>query len=209
MSNSNNTVSVQKARNNLLKILKTRGFNVEDYEGFSVNDIHSLIVNNTLDLYIENNEKNKKVYVKFYNLEKTIRPSNIYELVEQIFNIENILNKSDDLIIIVKDEPNDSLIKTLQQIYEHDNIFISLIFIDRLQFNILEHKLVPKMKVLNDKEKELIKEKYNVSEDKDFPSVSRFDPPSIVLGLRPGQLLEIERNSNTSINSKFYRICSH
>ena len=209
MSYSNNTVNVLKARNNLLDILEVRGFNVKDYKGFSVNDVHTLIVNNTLDLFIENPESKKKAYIKFYNLEKTIRPSNIYELVEQIFNVENILQKTDDLIIIVKDEPNESLIKTLQQIYEHDGVFISLIFIDRLQFNILNHNLVPKMKVLNSDEKQLIKEKFNVLEDINFPTVSRFDPPSIVLGLRPGELLEITRKSNTSINSKFYRICSH
>lgn len=209
MSYSNNTVSVQKARNNLLDILEVRGFNVKDYKGFSVNDIHTLIVNNTLDLFIENSEIDKKVYVKFYNLEKTIRPSNIYELVEQIFNVENILKKTDDLIIIVKDEPNDSLIKTLNQIYEHEQIFISLIFIDRLQFNILNHNLVPKMRVLNETEKQTIKDKYNIIEDNNFPTISRFDPSSIVLGLRPGELLEIHRKSNTSINSKFYRICSH
>ena len=65
------------------------------------------------------------------------------------------------------------------------------------------------MRVLNDDEKNLVKETYNIVEDKNFPEVSRFDPPSIVLGLRPGQLLEIIRKSNTSINSKFYRICSH
>lgn len=209
MSYSNNTVNVQKARNNLLDILEVRGFNVKDYKGFSVNDIHTLIINNTLDLFINNPETQKKVYIKFYNLEKTIRPTNIYELVEQIFNVENILQKSDDLIIIVKDEPNESLIKTLQQVYEHDGVFISLIFIDRLQFNILNHNLVPEMRVLNDDEKNLVKETYNIVEDKNFPEVSRFDPPSIVLGLRPGQLLEIIRKSNTSINSKFYRICSH
>ena len=33
MSYSNNTVNVQKARNNLLDILEVRGFNVKDYKG--------------------------------------------------------------------------------------------------------------------------------------------------------------------------------
>ena len=75
MSHNNQSVIVHKARNNILKILKTRGYNVDDYEGFSVSEIHSLIVNNTLDLFIKGNENgiDKKVYIKFYNLEKTIR----------------------------------------------------------------------------------------------------------------------------------------
>jgi len=41
-----------------------------------------------------------------------------------------------------------------------------------------------------------------------FPTISRFDPVSQVLGIRPGELFEIERSSKTAINTKFYRICS-
>ena len=209
MSHNKDILNVFKARNNLLNILETRKFNVSDYQGFSVNDIHTLILNNTLDLYLENLDKSKKCFVKFYNLEKSIRPTNIYDLIDQVFNIENILTKNDDLIIIVKDEPNDSLQNSLKQIYEHDGIFISLINIERLQFNILNHVLVPKMRVFDENEKIEFKKKNGIKDDSEMPTVSRFDPTSIVLGLRPSQIVELERPSRTSIKSKFYRICSH
>ena len=48
-----------------------------------------------------------------------------------------------------------------------------------------------------------------IKDDSEMPTVSRFDPTSIVLGLRPSQIVELERPSRTSIKSKFYRICSH
>jgi len=209
MSHNKDILNIYKARNNLLNILGTRGFNVTDYQGFSVSDVHTLINNNTLDLYLENGKKDKKCFVKFYNLEKSIRPTNLYDLMEQVFNIENILSKNDDLIIISKDEPNDSLINSLKQIYEHDGVFISLINIERLQFNILNHTLVPKITVLNNDEKDIFMKNYGIKNINEVPSVSRFDPTSIVLGVRPGDVVEFERSSKTSIKSKFYRICSH
>lgn len=208
MSDNRNIISVFKSRNNILDILETRGFNVSNYKGFSVNEVHSLVTNNVLDMLVTNSDTGKKVYIKYFNLDKSIRPSNVHEIVESLFNIEQVLELEDELIIIVKDEPNETLQKLQVSIYEHDKIYINLINIERLQFNILNHSLVPKHTVLSDREKEEIKKKYNINRDFEFPSISRFDPLSQVLGIRPGELFEIERSSKTAIKSKFYRICS-
>ena len=56
--------------------------------------------------------------------------------------------------------------------------------------------------------KELVKKQYNIENDSEFPTTSRFDPVSQVLGIRPNELFEIERPSKTAIKTKFYRICS-
>ena len=68
--------------------------------------------------------------------------------------------------------------------------------------------LVPKHRVLNEDEKTSIKKFYNIVNDNEFPTISRFDPVSQVLGIKPGQVFEIERSSKTAIVSKFYRICA-
>ena len=51
--------------------------------------------------------------------------------------------------------------------------------------------------------------KYNITDDKQIPNISRFSPVSLVIGLRPGELCEITRPSRTSITSLFYRLCSN
>lgn len=209
MSENRNIVSVFKSRNNILNILKSRGFNINNYNGFSVNEIHSLVTNDLLDMLVTNETTNKKVYIKYFNLEKSIRPNNVHEIVESLFNIEQILNNTDELIIITKDEPNETLQKLQRSIYVHDNLYINIINIERLQFNILEHSLVPKHTVIYDKDIiENIKQQYNIVNDSEFPTISRFDPVSQVLGIRPGEIFEIERSSKTAIKNKFYRICS-
>ena len=209
MSENRNIVSVFKSRNNILNIRKSRGININNYNGFSMNEIHSLVTNDLLDMLVTNETTNKKVYIKYFNLEKSIRPNNVHEIVESLFNIEQILNNTDELIIITKDEPNETLQKLQRSIYVHDNLYINIINIERLQFNILEHSLVPKHTVIYDKDIiENIKQQYNIVNDSEFPTISRFDPVSQVLGIRPGEIFEIERSSKTAIKNKFYRICS-
>lgn len=208
MSDNHNIISVFKSRNNILDILQTRGYNIDSYTGFSVNEISSLVSNNLLDMLVTNDTTNKKIYIKYFNLDKSIRPNNVHEIVDSLFNIEQVLSTEDELIIIIKDEPNETLQKLQTSIYTHDNIFVNLINIDRLKFNILNHNLVPKHRVLTSEEKELVKKQYNIENDSEFPTISRFDPVSQVLGIRPKELFEIERASKTAIKTKFYRICS-
>ena len=206
MSENNNIIMVSKSRDNILDILEARKFNTENYKGFSVNEIHSLLTNDQLDMMV--NSDTKKIYIKYFNLEKSLRPNNVHEIVDSLFHIEQVLTPNDELIIITKDEPNETLQKLQRSLFEHDKIYINIISIQRLQFNILKHSLVPPHKVISEEEKQLVKKIYNIEKDSEFPSISRFDPVSQVLGIRPGEVFEIERSSKTAIKKKFYRICS-
>ena len=209
MSENKKIIAVHKSREILLDILTRRGYDTAEYTNFNINEIHALVVNKQLDILLNYNKDNidKKIYIKYY-LDKTIRPSNIHDFIDDIFNIEQILAKKDDLFIIIKDEPNDTLLKLQTSIYAHEKIFVNIINIDRLQFNILDHILVPKHRILTTEEANQIKKKYNITDNNMFPEISRFDPVSQVMGIRPTELFEIERSSKTAITNKFYRICS-
>jgi DNA-directed RNA polymerase I, II, and III subunit RPABC1 len=205
MSNST-IISIYNSRKNLLEILEERGFSVANYSNFSITDVGILTENNQLDMLLENGTTNKKIYVKYY-VTKLIKPQNIYDIVEDLFHLESILEKKDDLMIVIKDEPNDTLLENIKDIWTSDKIYISLVNIKRLQFNILKHTLVPKHTILSDDEKELFMKKYNILDNSQIPDISYFSPVSIVIGLRPDNVVKIERASRTSITSDFYRIC--
>jgi DNA-directed RNA polymerase subunit H (RpoH/RPB5) len=111
------------------------------------------------------------------------------------------------LSVIIKDETNETLLNELKHIWETDGIFIVIENIKRLQFNILNHTLVPEHRVISEKETEEIMIKYNINEKTQFPDISRFDPVARVIGLRPGQVCHIIRPSKTSITSNYYRVC--
>jgi DNA-directed RNA polymerase subunit H (RpoH/RPB5) len=191
--------------------MNKQGYNTEDYSNFSINEVNAMFQNKQLDLLLEkeieeeDTKRKKKIYIKYY-LTKTIRPTNIQEMIDDLFNLEEILTKQDTLYIITKDEINETLTNELKHIWEKDNIFIVLQNIKRLQFNILGHVLVPNHKVISKMELEDVKKRYNITETM-FPEISRFDPVSTAIGIRPGEVCRIDRPSKTAIKSTYYRIC--
>ena len=207
MSQSSEITEVFKARINILKQLDFQGFDISDYDGSNINEVNSMYNAKQLDMLVEEPKGEKKTYVKFH-LGKSLRLTNIQEYIEDLFNLDNILSPSDNLIIILKDEPNDSLIKIVKNIWEQQNIFVILYCIKRLQFNIIEHELVPPHRVLSTQESEQIRKKYNIQDDSQVPDISRFSPVSLAIGMRPGDMCEIMRTSKTAIMAPFYRICS-
>jgi DNA-directed RNA polymerase subunit H (RpoH/RPB5) len=207
MTNSNSfIISIYNSRKILLEILQERGFNITKYSNFGITEIGILLDNNQLDMLLENDNTKKKIYVKFY-INKLIKPQNIYDIVEDLFHIETILEKKDDLMIIIKDEPNDTMMENIKDIWVSENIYVSLLNIRRLQFNILKHSLVPKHTLLSLDEKEAFMKKYNIMDKSQIPDISFFGPVSTVLGIRPDDVVKIERSSRTAIQSEFYRIC--
>ena len=205
------TASIYKSRSVLLELMKSQGYNTNDYSGFSVNEVNTMKSNNQLDMILEKiNTENKddktKIYIRYY-LAKSLRPANLQEMIDDLFNVEEVLTKNDTLMIIVKDEINETLVNTLKHIWEQDKIFIIIQNLKRLQFNILNHTLVPPHRILSDMEVLEVKARYNIMHDGQFPDISRFDPVAQAIGIRPGQVCEIIRQSKTAISAPYYRIC--
>lgn len=213
MQNSSNIISsIYKARQTIIALMRKLDYNVTDYEHFSVNEVNTMFQNKQMDMLLEKSKEDpqtgrkNKVYILFY-LAKAIRPANIQEMIDDLFNLEETLTKEDTLLIITKDEMNDTLMATLKHVWETDKIFIVVQNIKRLQFNIHEHTLVPPHRVISDDERSVIKTKYNITTDTQFPDISRFDPVAQAICLRPGQICEITRPSKTAIQSIYYRLC--
>lgn len=207
MAHSNETTQIFKSRHNILALLKSQGYDTSSYDGASVADVHTMLQASQMDMLVTAPKTGKKAYIK-YHIEKTLRLNNIYDFIEDLMNLESVLTKTDDLIIIIKDEPNESLQKNLKNIWEQDGVFVNVFNLKRLQFNILNHTLVPPHRPLSDKEAAEIKAKYHILDDSQLPDIGRFSPVAQAIGLRPGQMCEIIRPSRTSISAPFYRICS-
>jgi DNA-directed RNA polymerase subunit H len=73
-----------------------------------------------------------------------------------------------------------------------------------ITIDVLAHKLVPKMRILSEKEKAELLEKYNVDETK-LPKMYVTDPAAKQLGAKVGDVIEIKRNDLTG-NYNFYRL---
>ena len=202
--------SIHKSRQNLVDLLSRQGYNTEDYANFSINEVNTMTQNKQLDMLVEKpttaDAPTLKMYIRYY-LGNTLKQQTVQEIIDDLFNLEQILTKKDILYIIVKDDMNETLTNSIKHIWEQDGIYIIVQSLKRLQYNLLEHSLVPPHRILNNAELDIVKKKYNVSDISMLPEISRFDPVSQVIFVRPGEVVEIKRPSKTAIESLYYRLC--
>ena len=178
----------------MIELLSEQGYSTDEYESFTINEIDAMFSNSQLDMLVKNEKTGKKTYVKYYLTAKQIRPSNLDDII-------------DNLVVITEDEPNDTIQTRMKYLFDHDGIFVVIHNIQRLQYNILKHTLVPKCRILSEDEFGDLKVKYNIKDKSQLPEISRFDPQSLVVGLRPGQVCHFIRKSSTSMYCDYYRVC--
>lgn len=222
------------SRRIILEQLKSRNFDVSNYELFSINELNDMFNNNQMDMLLHadeerinegrkelgsdadrilnyqpvNETQTRSVYVK-YHIKTMLKRENIEQAIAELFDVENVLNReTDQLIIITKVDPNQTLTTAIKNIIQTDGAHVTIINIHRLQFNILNHVLVPKHEVLSERGVEEFKQKYEITDLViECPKISQFDPVAVAIGMRPGQVCRILRNSPTSIESVYYRVC--
>ena len=213
MTDIQKIISLYNSRKTIIKLLSSLDYNVDDYKDFSINEIDAMSNNSQLDMLLCKKmigvEKEKKVYVKYYNIvgHKQITKNVIDATIDDLFSIEKILTNDDTLIIIMDDEPNDSNIARMNYLYDLDGKFVVMHNIKRLQYDITEHSLVPKMTILTVDETKLLMKEKNLTTLSQLPEISRFDPHALALCVRPQQVCKIERSSATALKCIYYRVC--
>ena len=215
----------------LLTNMKKIGFNVEDYLHFSIDEIDIMHKNNQLDMLIEKTEiqsniesntddeetdsnvdtsemptTTKRIYIR-YNLEKRLTIDTIQDWLSDLFEHSETLSPNDCLYVVTRDDPNKTIVNFLIHIWETERKYIVIESIKRLQYNILDHILVPPHRVMNPNELPEIFTKYNITSIENMPEISRFDPVAKQICIRPDEVCHITRSSKTAIETNYYRAC--
>lgn len=197
---------VYSARNNLLAILEETGYDVSEYAHCGIQQVGAMVDANQLDLLLTHHT-GKKIFVKFY-LDVRLNVSEACSFYESSSEGEPpILTKEDNLMMIVKMDPNDAQISAINTLWNDSQIYVSVLNIKRLQFNILKHVQVPKHEMLTTEEREELFRTHHIQTIADLPSISRYDPVALVLCMRPGMVCRITRKSKTAVSTFYYRAC--
>ena len=213
MSNTNTSTTnsrilkLFKSRNTLIDQLEELEYDTSEHMDFSINEIDAMNNNTQLDFTLKHTKDERKVHIKYYLTSKQINRANLDNIIEDVYHIDNTLTKKDTLVLIIEDEPNETTINKIKYLYNRDGIFVVIHNINRLQYNILNHTLVPKCTILGNSEIEDLKQKYNIMDTKQLPEISRFDPQALAKCMRPGQVCKLERESSTALFYDYYRIC--
>jgi DNA-directed RNA polymerase subunit H (RpoH/RPB5) len=191
------------SRNTLLEQLKEQGYDITSYENFGINEVNIMLQNSGLDMLLENSTQ--KIYVRYFE-GKVLRPKDIRDTFDDLLT-NNVVTKSDTILFITPDDCNDTIKESVKQLWEEEGIFIITMSIRRLQFNVLKHTLVPLHQIITEEELTEVMEKYKLKTKMQLPEISRFDPVSLAIGMRPGEICKIIRPSKTSIVAEYYRLC--
>ena len=208
--------SVYQSRKVILDLMKIQGYDIEEYESFSISEISTMLNSKQLDMFLEKKDSDTfttssdRIYIcysQYPRLTANDIENTINDLYKTIGDYPSKLTEKDTLLFVIKDDPNDTLVELLKHIWETTGIFIIAQSIKRMQFNILHHTLVPHHRILSSKETLDIMKKYNIDNINQLPEISRFDPVSIAIGIKPNEVCEILRPSKTSIIGYYYRVC--
>ena len=210
---------IYNSRKTLLNYLKAQNYDTEQFENFTISEIsameqasqqqntHPLV--NQLNFEVQTNGKNGedvKTCTIVYYINKTMKKAVLQELINEYYDYDSKDKRLCSLIVIASNV-NDTNMNIVREMWEKYGEYCALYDLSSLQYNVIEHKFVPKHLKLNEEQKENIKKKYNILDDTQFPEISMLDPVAKAILLRPGELCEITRYDKISFESTFYRIC--
>ena len=206
--NSDRVSKIYNSRNILLKQLSIAGYNTVSYEHASIEEINAMDINSQLDMLLTH-PNNTKLSVTYHISDDRFSERTLTSLCNHVFGDardEPILKKEDTLVIILTDDVTETVTIHLMRLFDRYGYFIIPRPIDTLQFNILEHRLVPKHTIVSDEALPALLRKYH-SNLEHLPKISRFDPVARAICIRPNQVCEILRPSNNAGTSLYYRVC--
>ena len=196
---------IYKSRQTLVSQLKRAGYNTASVENVTSDELHYMNMHNDLDFKVDNGDK--KAIIKYF-MNKTIKAKVIQEMTSELFEPDNVFIPDKCVIILISDtEPNASLQDLVKQIFAEEKIQIIIYNFKRLLFDVLDHVMVPKHTILTDVERAKFIEDFNIADDSNIPSISRFDPVAQAIFMRPGEICKITRASVNSIEGYYYRLC--
>lgn len=210
------STNIYKSRKTLLTQFQERGIDTSNMiNNITENELKIMNKNSDIDFEVKQNDYKISIkYILNSKLRNTTLRNQITSFMEEekILDEEGNINKdihinNHELIFIIKESPNESLIKVIDEIYNEYKLYVNLFWINTLLFNILDHEYVPNhKKITNDDFKEL-KIMYNLNSKHQLPFISRHDPVSKVLGIRPGEVVKITRPSQSCGKYITYRCC--
>lgn len=206
---------VVRSRPTICEILTNRGYSAEGYVDASPADIMTLVTNKVHALTInakktEGSLAPMKRVVVLYILEYAIRLS-LDHFCDSLFDGEDAEYdvKSDEIIVIHNEPPHDAFTLQAQRQWHLRKGHISFFPIKNLLSNPAHHIFVPPHRKLSAEEAAAVMKRLCVDSKGSFPHIKfHADMQARVLGLVPGDLVEINRPSDTSGITTLFRVCT-
>lgn len=189
-----------KVRNTVLEMIADRGITVLPTLHISFEEFIQLYEVKNLDIYIFDEEKNKKFYIHFFNDTKSFSKNNLKDLMKKLLDIYE--DETMHVILLLRDKENSMVTRELQKsIYMNVEIFYQPYMV----INITRHDFQPIFHLMTKDEEDEFLQKYNITKGK-APKMLKTDPVAKYYGAKPDQVFKITRRSGVSGEVNYYRV---
>lgn len=189
-----------KVRETILEMINDRGYLVPESEKITFEQFVLKYNNKNIDIFINDEIKNKKIYVYFHNDIKNFSKGDLKSVIQKVITEYN--DQDINLILLLREKENSAISKELtKEAYKNVEIFLK----KNMLFNITHHNYVPKHILLTQEEEKELLEKYNTSKGK-LPKISKLDPIAKYYGMKNDQICKIIRKSPEVGEYIYYRL---
>ena len=181
-------------------MITDRGYVIPEIENLTFEQFMIKYNNKNLDIFIDDKEKNKKIYIHFYNELKNFSKSDLKGVMQKITS--EYQDEDINIILLLREKENSAVTKELQKpSFKNVEIFLK----NNMIFNITHHELVPKHIILSSEEEKEVLERYNTTKGK-LPKISSTDPVAKYYGMKTNQICKIIRKSPEVGSYIYYRL---
>jgi DNA-directed RNA polymerase I, II, and III subunit RPABC1 len=192
--------NLYKVRKTIIEMIHDRGYYVPDSEKITFEEFVAKYNNKNLDIYINDEALNQKLYVHFHNDVKNFSKGDLKNIIQKVmseYQDENI-----NIILLLREKENSAIAKELtKDIYSNIEIFLK----KNMMFNITHHDYVPQHVILTKEEEDVIFEQYNTTRKK-LPKIMKSDPIAKYYGMKTNQICKIIRKSPEVGEYVYYRL---
>ena len=192
--------NLYKVRETILEMINDRGYLVPESENITFEQFLLKYNNKNIDIFINDEVKNKRIYIHFHNDIKNFSKGDLKNVTQKViseFNDQDI-----NLILLLREKENSAVSKELmKEAYKNVEVFLK----KNMLFNITHHVLVPKHILLRKEEEKDLLEKYNTNKGK-LPKISKVDPIAKYYGMKSDQICKIIRKSPEVGEYIYYRL---
>jgi len=200
-----------RSRNTVLDILEDRGYDVLPYRNVAPDQILTLLEGNprSLDILIKKKPDSAAPSERaavVYMIQDRLR-SRLGTFTRDIYETDE-LTRADDIMVIVNEPWHESFDKTSLQMWQSQKARMTFFHIKQVVVHPGRHVLVPPHRKLNAEEAKAEMTRWSVTQKSQFPLIKHSDIQAKLLGLVPGDVVEILRPSPTSGIARVLRICA-
>jgi DNA-directed RNA polymerase subunit H (RpoH/RPB5) len=207
-----------RSRQTLLEILEDRGYDTTTYRNISPDQILTLATGHprALDVIVPKREGSPAPCdraVVTYMIQDRIKGrlgTIVRDIYEESSNeaVVATISRKDDVIIIMNEPAHDAFDKASLQLWQTQKARMTFFHIKQVVVHLGRHVLVPPHRKLSDEEAKAEIERLHITQRAQLPLIKYHDIQSRLMGLVPGDLVEIIRPSPTAGVMRYIRLCA-